>query len=114
MHRLAHRVVAAEREREVRHAAGDVRERHFGADDLRRLDKGAAVIVVFFDAGGDGEDVGIEDDVFRRKADLVHQHVIGAAADFDLALRRVGLALLRRTPSRRRRRRSASPSSHVR
>ena len=92
MHRLAHRLVAAEREGEVRDAARDMRQRHFLADDPGRLDEGLAIFVMLFDAGGDREDVGIEDDVFRREADLVHQHVIGALADLDLALARVGLA----------------------
>ena len=60
----------------------------------RRLDEIDAVIVVLFDAGGDREDVGIEDDVFGRKPDLVHENAIGARADLDLALLGVGLAAL--------------------
>ena len=78
------------------------------ADARRRLDEGLAIFVMLLQAGGDREDVGIEDDVFRRKADLVHQDVVGALADLDLALARVGLALLRRTPSPPRRRRSGA------
>ena len=41
-----------------------------------------------------GEDVGIEDDVLGRKAGLLGQQLVGARADRDLALERVGLALL--------------------
>ena len=37
---------------------------------------------------------GIEDDVFGRKADLFRQKLVGARADGDFALDRVGLALL--------------------
>jgi len=37
---------------------------------------------------------GIEDDVLGRETHLVDQDVIGAGADLDLALDRVGLALL--------------------
>ena len=52
-----------------------------------------AVIVVFLDAGRHREYVGIEDDVLGREADRLGQHMIGARADGDLALERVGLAL---------------------
>ena len=66
----------------------------FGADAPRRLDEGDAVAVVLLDAGRDREDVGVEDDVLGRKAGLLGQQLVGARADRDLALERVGLALL--------------------
>ena len=94
VHGFAHRLVAAEGERQVRDAARDVDERHLLLDLARRLDEGDAVAVVFLDAGRDREDVGIEDDVFRRKADFFGQELVGALADRNLALDRVGLALL--------------------
>ena len=56
--------------------------------------KSTRVVVVLLDAGGDREDVRIEDDVFGREADLLRQQLVGALADRDLALDRVGLALL--------------------
>ena len=93
MHGLAHALIAAERERQVRYAAGDVHMRQVRLDPARRLDEIDAVIVVLLHAGGDGEDVRIEDDVLGRKADRVHQNVVGALADRRLALERVGLAL---------------------
>ncbi len=49
---------------------------------------------MFLDAGGDGEDVRVEDDVLRRKAGLLGQEAIRALADFDLALEAIGLAAL--------------------
>ena len=49
---------------------------------------------MLLDAGRDREDVGIEDDVLGREADLLGQELVGARADLDLALERVGLALL--------------------
>ena len=39
----------------------------------RGLDEGHRVVVVLLDAGGDGEHVGVEDDVFGREADLFGQ-----------------------------------------
>ena len=50
------------------------------------------VVVVLFDTGGDGEDIRVEDDVFRREAHFVDQDVVTALADFLLARSRVGLA----------------------
>ena len=94
MHGLAHGLVAAEGERQVRHAARDVHVRQLRLDLARRLDEGDAVGVVLLDAGGDGEDVGVEDDVLGRKADLLGQQLVGALADRHLARDGVGLALL--------------------
>ena len=53
--------------------------RQVRADLPRRLDEGDAVAVVLLDAGGDGEDVRVEDDVLGREADLLGQQLVGAA-----------------------------------
>jgi molybdopterin converting factor small subunit len=71
VHRLAHRLVAAERERQVRDAARNMRVRQVLADPARALDEGDAVAVMLLDAGRDRKDVRVEDDVLRREADLV-------------------------------------------
>ncbi len=94
MHRLAHRLVAAEREGQIGHAARHMGVRQVLPDPAHRLDIGEAVAVMLLDAGRDGEDVGVEDDVLGRKADLIDQDVVGALADRGLALEGVGLALL--------------------
>ena len=59
-----------------------------------RLDEGDAVSGVLLDAGADGEDVGVEDDVFRLVARAVDQQAERALADRHLAVHAVGLALL--------------------
>ena len=69
-------------------------ERQLLLDLPRRLDEGEPIAVVLLDAGRHGEDVGIEDDVLGRKADLLGQQLVGALADRHLALDGVGLALL--------------------
>ena len=94
MHRLADLVVAAEAERDVRDAAADLGVRQVGLDPPRGVDEVDRVVVVLLHAGGDGEDVRIEDDVFGREADLVDQDAVGALADADLVLVGRGLALL--------------------
>src|SRR5574343_1881509 len=89
--RLAYRVVAAEGEGDVRHAAGNVGVRQVLLDPAGRLDEIDSVVVVFRNAGGDGEDVRVEDDVFGWETDASQQFV-RLAADFDLAGVGVGLA----------------------
>ena len=71
-----------------------MRERQVLADPARRLDEVHAVVVVLLDAGGDGEDVRVEDDVLGREPHLLDQDVVGALRRSRLALERVGLALL--------------------
>src|SRR5436190_23581196 len=87
-------LVAAKRKREVRHAARHVRAGQICPDPARRLDERQTIVVVLFDAGGDGEDVGIEDDVLRWKSDLADQDVVCAPRDPGLTLEGVGLPLL--------------------
>ncbi len=94
VHSFADRVVAAEGEGNIADPAAD-----FGAgaqlfDAPCGFDKVDGVVVVFFDAGSDGEDVGVEDDVLRFEAHLFGEDFIGADADFDFAVGVVGLALL--------------------
>ncbi len=94
VHGLANLVVASKAERDVRDAAADLRVRQVGLDPARGVDEVDRVVVVLLHAGGNGQDVRVEDDVFRRKTDLVDQDPIGSLADADLLLVRRGLALL--------------------
>ena len=94
MNGLAHHVVAAEGERQVADAAADLHPRAGLLDLPRRLDEVLAVVVMFFEAGGNGQDVRVEDDVGRIDAGLFGQQLVGAGADLEFALDRVGLALL--------------------
>jgi hypothetical protein len=45
-------------------------QRHLFFNLPRRFDESDAIAVVFFDTGRNGEDVGIEDDVFGREANF--------------------------------------------
>lgn len=89
---FTHRVVATERERHVGHTARTQGVRQVVADVGTGLDEIDGVVVVLLDAGGDGEDVRVEDDVFRREAHIIDQDVVAALADFLLARGSVGLA----------------------
>ena len=94
VHGLADLVVAAEAERDIGDAAAHLRMRQVGLDPARRVDEVNRVVVVLLHARGNGENVRIEDDVFRREADLVDQDPVSALADADLLLVGRGLALL--------------------
>ncbi len=62
------------------------------SDPACRFDKINAVVVVLFDAGGDGEDIRIENDILRRESNLIDQNIVGAFANFGLALEGIRLA----------------------
>ena len=89
---FAHAVVAAKRERDVADAAGGMDEREALLRPAHGVDEVAPVAVVFVDAGGDGEDVGVEHDVFRREVGLFHQQPVAAFDDLLAPRKRVGLA----------------------
>ena len=93
VHRPPHRLVAAERERHVRQPARRPRIGQVLLDQPHALEELDGVVVVLLDPRRHREDVGIEDDVFRRKADA-GQQVVGALRDLELALRRIRLPLL--------------------
>ena len=76
VHRLAHGVVAAEGEGDVAHAAADERVWTGGFYLAACRNKRLRVVVVFFNPGGNGEDVRIEDDILRWKPDCFCQKLI--------------------------------------
>src|SRR6266496_5116256 len=84
MNRFANDVIATKTERDVGDATAHFRERQVGLDPTSRVYIVDLVVVVLFHAGGNGEDVGIEDNVFRWKPDLIDQNAVGALADADL------------------------------
>ena len=93
VHRFAHRVVAAERERQVRNAPRDLGLRQLRADPAHRFEVFNAVARMLVQPRRNGEDVRIEDDVLGRVAHAGEQPV-GALGNGDAPLERVGLALL--------------------
>ena len=94
MDRLADGVVAPERERHVRDAAGDVHPWQVLLDPGAGLDEVDPVRRVLLDTGRQREAVRVEDDVLGGEADLFGQDPVGAPADLLAALQVVGLALL--------------------
>ncbi len=94
MHRAADRLVPAEREREVRNAAAHL---HAGAPSLDlagRFDECLGELVVLLDAGRDGKDVRVDDDLARVEPGSLDQQAVRALGDVDLAFDGVRLTAL--------------------
>ena len=94
VHRLADELIASKRERDVAHAPRDLHQRHLFLDPPRGLDEVDRVTVVLLDPGGNGEDVGVEDDVFGRKPGPLGEQRVGPLADRHATFHVGGLPLL--------------------
>ena len=94
MHRLAHGVVAPEGEGDVAEAAAGGGVGQFLLDAPHRLEEGEGVFVMLFDACSHRENVGVEDDILGREADLFGEQFVGALADGEFVVGRFRLPLL--------------------
>ncbi len=94
MHRLAQIVVAAESERQIAHAAANVRPGQVLLYPFRGADEVEGVAVVLLHSGGNGQHVGVEDDVARIYAGLFGEQPVRPAAHLNLAFVGGGLSLL--------------------
>ncbi len=93
VNRLAHRIIAPEREGHIGNPAGDTRERQMLSYPACCIDEIDSVVIVFLDPCRNGKHIGIKDDVLGREAD-VRQQPVCPLADVDLACERIGLPLL--------------------
>ncbi len=93
MNGFAHRIVATERERNVRYAAGNKSVRQFAFDVFTRADKVLCVIVELFNASSVREDVRFEDDSFSREANLFGADLVRPTSNLDFPCAGTGLAL---------------------
>ena len=71
MHGLADFVVPSERKRNVGNPTADLGIGQMSFDPSRCLNEIHCVILVFFDAGRNGQNIGVKNDVFGRKAHLL-------------------------------------------
>ncbi|MOA17810.1 hypothetical protein D3C78_1380790 [compost metagenome] len=60
--------------------------RQLAFDVFTRANKILRIIVVLFNAGRDGENIRIENNVFGWEADLFGQNLVGASANLNFAL----------------------------
>ena len=94
VHRFTDHVVPAERERDVADAAADLGAGQILLNPAGGFDEIHRIVIVLFDAGCDGQNIGIEDDIGRRQAHPFRQNLVGARTDLLLSLQRIGLSLL--------------------
>ena len=66
----------------------------FLLDAARCLDEINRIVVVFCNASGDGKNIRIENDVFRRKSDFFRQQLVGIRANLEFPVCGIGLAFL--------------------
>ena len=86
------RCIAPKAEADVGYTAGNMRKRKAPTQLGSGGYEGNGIIVMFADTSSNGENVGVENDVFRRKSELFGQKVVCPAADGDLAFQGVGLS----------------------
>ena len=77
-------LVPTEAEGDIGDAAADLAAGAQPLDLRGRLDEIHGIIVVLRQAGANGEDVGVENDVLRLEANLLHQYLVRSPADADL------------------------------
>ena len=87
-------VVAPERETHIGDPAGNHGVGQGALDVAHRFNEIHGVVVVLFDPGGNGEDVGVENNVFRRETHFFGEQFVGTGANFHLALTGICLAFL--------------------
>src|SRR5690606_1848692 len=88
---FTHRLVTAEGEGYVGHTTRNLGVGQVVGNELTTVDEIHRVVIVFFNTGGHGEDVWVENNVLRREADFVDQYAVRAFADFVFA--RFGISL---------------------
>ena len=91
VNRLTHRVVAAKTKADVADATRHLCAGQVVFNPTRGVDKVHRVVVVLFNAGGNGENIWVKNDVFWWKTQLIDQHPVGALANFNFSFVGVGL-----------------------
>src|SRR6266436_2230460 len=94
VHRLAHRIVAAKRKGNIAHATAYTRSRKILFYPTCCLDEIDRVIAMLIQAGRDGQNVGIKDDIIGRNIRVFGKEIVSPCADVGFSLKRVGLAAL--------------------
>ena len=97
VHGFAQVIVAAERETEVAQSAAHAGTRQVLADPGRCLDKVQPVTVVFLHSRGNGQDIGVKDDILGRELNFFCQQAVGTLRDFNLPVVARGLSLFVKT-----------------
>ena len=57
-----------------------------------RADEFSSIVVMFFDAGGNGQNIGVKNDVEWIEVHLLGKDAVGTLGDFDATFKRGGLS----------------------
>ena len=83
---LTHRVITPERERHIRDTTTDQRMGQVLFNPTAGLNKVQTIAVVLFNTSSHGKDIGVKNNIFRRKANLINQNIVAALGDLLAAL----------------------------
>ncbi len=93
VNRFAHRIIAPEGERHVGYTTAHTGVGQVFPDPAGGLNEIHRVVVVLVNAGGNGKNIRVKNNVLGREAHFVDQNAIGTFADFFLARRGIGLTI---------------------
>ena len=91
MNGFTYAIVATEREADIGNAATDFRARQIFFNPACSINKIYSIVVMLFNAGSNGKDIGVKNNIFRWKADLINENLIAALTNFCLALKGICL-----------------------
>ena len=70
MNRFAHRIITPERERDIRHPAGDMRVWQVLPNPLGGFNEIHCIIIVFVNSRGDCKNIRVKNNILRWETDL--------------------------------------------
>ena len=90
---FAHRVIAPERERHIRNTTTNQRMGQVLFNPTAGLNKVQTITVVLLNTSSHRKHIGVKDNIFRRKANLINQNIVAALRDFLASLQIIRLAI---------------------
>ena len=94
MHGLTDIVVATEGETQVTHTAADMGTRQVLSYPFRRTDEVGSIGIMLLHAGGNGKDIGVEDNIQWIHPHPFGQYLVGPLGNGDTTLITGGLSFL--------------------
>src|SRR6218665_130465 len=85
-------IIATEREGHIAYTTAYTGEWHKLLYFTGSFNKINCIIIVLFNAGGNGKNIGVENNILREVAYFVYQYVISPFANFHFAFFGIGLA----------------------
>ncbi len=84
-------VIATERKTDVGYAARNLSVGQILFDPTSGIDEINGVVVMLFNTSGDGKNIGVKNNIFRRESDFICQQSVCTLANFNFAFIRIRL-----------------------